>query len=108
MSLQLQPQLVFGELRIDRLCADIMEFMLRMQLEHILAVFLLNILCNKCVGGKGLCKRLKKTLSILVFTFIEYGGLNQIISRLRLRLSLVCGSDGVSGIKAGICEIHIF
>ena len=32
-------------------------------------------------------------------TLIEYGGLNQINLRLRLRLSLACRSDGVSGIK---------
>ena len=45
-----------------------------------------------------LCKRFKKTLPILVSTF-EYGGLNQIILRLRFCLSLVCGSDGVLGLK---------
>ena len=64
-------------------------------------MFLLKILWNKCVGGKCLCKRFKKILLILVLTFIEYRGLNHIILRLRLRLSLACGSDGVSGIKTG-------
>ena len=52
--------------------------------------------------GECLCKRFKKTLPILVLTFIEYSGLNQIILRLRLHLSLACGSDVVSGDKNGL------
>ena len=65
-------------------------------------MFLLKILWNKCVGGECLCKRFKKTLPILVLTFIEYSGLNQIILRLRLHLSLACGSDVVLGDKNGL------
>lgn len=57
-----------------------------------------KIFWNKCVGRKFLFKRFKKTLPILVSRF-EYGGLNQIILRLRFCLSLVCGSDGVLGLK---------
>ena len=64
-------------------------------------MFLLKILWNKCVGRKFLCKRFKKTLLILVLTFIEYGGLNLIMLGLGLRIALACGLDGVSGIKTG-------
>ena len=44
-----------------------------------------KIFWNKCVGRKFLFKRFKKTLPILVLTFIEYGELNEMILRLRLR-----------------------
>ena len=62
-------------------------------------MFLSTVSWNNCVVGKCLCKRFKKTWTISVLTFIEYGGLNQINLRLRLRLSLACRSDGVWGIK---------
>ena len=40
----LQPKLVFGGLRMEQLCGDIMELMLRIQLQLILTDFLLKIL----------------------------------------------------------------
>ena len=56
LSLQLQAQLVFGGLRIKRLCADIMDF--------------------KCVGGNVLCKRFKKALYIWNSVTHNQGGVN--------------------------------
>ena len=72
-------------------------------------MFLLNILWNKGLGGECLYKRLKKTFPVLVFFFIEYGRLNQMILRLHLRFSLACGSDGISGTKTGFSwNPHLF
>ena len=59
--------------------------------------------------GECSCKRFKKTLPILVLTFIGYGRLNQIILRQRFCLSFAWVLDGVSGIKTGFSEnLHIF
>ena len=59
--------------------------------------------------GECSCKRFKKTLPILVLTFIGYGRLNQIILRQHFCLSFAWVSDGVSRIKMGFSENpHIF
>ena len=59
--------LVFSGLKIEWLCVDIMEFILRMQLWLVLTAFLLNILWNKCIGRKCLCKRFKKSFIDISF-----------------------------------------
>ena len=52
--------------------------------------------------GECVCKRFKKALPILVLIFIEYGGLNQMILRIRFHLFLACESGSVSRAKAGM------
>ena len=67
--------------------------MLRIQLSLILTDFLLKILSNECDGGKCLCNDLENILSMLVLTFFEYGGLNQIIFRFRILFLLLRSSE---------------
>ena len=35
-------------------------------------------MCNGCVGGKAVSKSFKNSFPILLFTFLEKGGLNQV------------------------------
>ena len=62
------------------------DFMLGMQLYDTLTAFLLKILWNLWCRGKCLVMRLRKNLPMLVERLVLYGGLNQMILRLRFRL----------------------
>ena len=50
-------------------CVQIIELMLRIQLQLILTDFLSKILLNESDGGKCLCNNLKDILPMLVLTF---------------------------------------
>ena len=74
-------------------CVQIIELMLRIQRQLILTDFLSKILWNESDGGKCLCNNLKNILPMLVLTFFEYGGLNQIIFRFHFLFSLLRSSE---------------
>ena len=85
---QLQRRLSsFVDFNTELLCPDIIEFKFFIQLELIFIVFLLNILCSLLDFGKCLSNSLKNTFPIFVCTFLEYGGLNQIIFLFRFLCS---------------------
>ena len=75
------------------LCLVIVDLTLLMQLQLTLTVFLLKILCNLWPTGKCVSTRLRKLRAIFVLTFLQNGGLNQMMLRcLFLRcLRVSCG-----------------
>ena len=63
----------------------------RAHVRHTTVTYLNRLLLKilECDGGKCLCNNLKHILQMLVLTFFENGGLNQIIFRLRFLFSLL-------------------
>ena len=71
---------------------EIIVFTLLMQLQLILRVFRLKILCKGCDFGKRLPIKVRKHFPTFVLTFWLYGGLNQVMF---LGLFLRCLVSGV-------------
>ena len=79
---------LFLENKIFALWEFMMVLIFRVQLLLIFTVFLLNNLWNLWWGGKCFLIRLRNIFPMLVFTFLPYGGLNQMIFLFRYFLLL--------------------
>ena len=73
-------------------CYDCVSRYDRVHIFHaaITEVLLLNIWCILLLTGKCFTSKWQKILSMLVFTFLEYGGLNHIIFLLLKKILFEC------------------
>ena len=87
---------------------NITDAMLHIPLQLTLNLLLLNIFCNGFPCGKCFFINFKNVLPILVLTFIDFGGLNQLIFLLRRFFSSVLVSLYLSLVMLLICSIKPF